>query len=44
MHVAVQQHNIEAVDVLINAGVDLMVYNSAHFSPLMEAAKNGFYA
>lgn len=44
LHVAVLQHRNEGVSILLDAGADPTLYNSMCFSPILEAAKNGFYA
>jgi len=44
LHVAVLHHRNEGVSILLDAGADPTLYNSMCFSPILEAAKNGFYA
>ena len=44
LHGAVLQHRNEGVSILLDAGADPTLYNSLCFSPILEAAKNGFYA
>ena len=44
LHISVLAHRNECVAILLDAGADPTVYNSSCFSPLLEAAKNGFYA
>ena len=44
LHAAVLAHRNEAVTILLDAGADPTRYNNDFFSPILEAAKNGFYA
>ena len=43
LHAAVLAHRNEAVTILLDAGADPTRYNNDFFSPILEAAKNGFY-
>ena len=44
LHVAVLAHRSEAVRMLMEAGADPTIANHGSFTPILEAAKNGFYA
>ena len=44
LHAAVIAHRNEAVTILLDAGADPARYNNDSFTPILEAAKNGFYA
>ena len=44
LHAAARAHRIEAVTILLDAGADPTLYNNAFFTPILEAARNGFYA
>ncbi len=44
LHMAVLAHKSEAVGILLDAGADLTIRNGESFTPILEAAKNGFYA
>ena len=44
LHAAVIAHRNEAVTILLDAGADPARYNNDFFTPILEAAKNGFYA
>lgn len=44
LHMAVAAHRSGAVNLLLKAGAVPTVANHNHFTPILEAAKNGFYA
>lgn len=44
LHMAVVSHRSEAVRILLEAGADPTIPNRGHFTPILEAARNGFYA
>lgn len=44
LHMAVVAHRSEAVRVLLEAGAKPTIPNHGYFTPILEAAKNGFYA
>jgi E3 ubiquitin-protein ligase mind-bomb len=44
LHMAVVSHRSEAVKLLLMAGAVPTIANHNHFTPILEAARNGFYA
>ena len=44
LHAAARGHRNEAVTILLDAGADPTLYNNDFFTPILEAAKKGFYA
>ena len=43
LHVAVQSYKIDAVRILLNAKASPTIPNKKELTPILEAAKNGFY-
>lgn len=44
LHMAVASHRSEAVRILLEAGASPTIPNHGYFTPILEAARNGFYA